>query len=105
MNLEDLAEDLGLEEDEFLEIVALYVETSFTDFDKLETAILEDNAQIVFEAAHSIKGASGNFGFMKAYEAAGKIESTAQQGQIAAAAGTAKILKKELDHIKTLIVQ
>ena len=40
MNLKDLAEDIGLEEDEFLEIVALYVETSFADFKKLQTAIL-----------------------------------------------------------------
>lgn len=105
MNLKDLAEDLGLEKDEFLEIATLYVETSYADFKKIQTAIHEDNAQIVFEAAHSIKGASGNLGFMKAYEAAGKIEFEAHQGQITAAAETAKKLKIELDHIKTLVIQ
>ena len=105
MNLKDLAQDLGLEDDEFLEIVELYIETSDSDFDKIQSAIDQGNAQIILEAAHSIKGASGNFGFMKAYEAAGKIELEARKGQIAAAAETAKILEKELIQIKSLILQ
>lgn len=105
MNLKDLAKELGLEEDEFSEIVALYLETSFADFKKLQTAILEGNEQAIFEAAHSIKGASGNFGFMKAYEVADKIESATHQSRLPAAAESAEKLKKELDHIKTLIEQ
>jgi HPt (histidine-containing phosphotransfer) domain-containing protein len=104
MNLKDLAQDLGLEDDEFLEIVELYIETSDSDFDKIQSAIDNGDAQMILEAAHSIKGASGNFGFMKAYEAAGKIELEARKGQIAAAAETAKILEKALIQIKSLIL-
>ena len=104
MNLKDMAQDLGLEDDEFLEIVELYIETSDSDFNKIQAAIADGNAQKILEAAHSIKGASGNFGFMKAHETAGRIELEARNGQIAAAAETAKILEKELIQIKSLIL-
>ncbi len=44
MNLKDLAQNLGLEDNEFLEIATLFVETSHADFKKMQTAIQEDNA-------------------------------------------------------------
>ena len=105
MNIKDLAQNLGLEDDEFLEIAELYIETSDADMEKMQSGIDNGNAQMVVEAAHSIKGASGNFGFMEAYEAAGKIEIDARQGQIAAASETAKQLEKEIRQIKSLILQ
>jgi HPt (histidine-containing phosphotransfer) domain-containing protein len=103
MNLKNLARNLGLEDDEFLEIMELYIETSDSDFDKIQSAINAGDAQTILEAAHSIKGASGNFGFKKAYEAAGKIELEARNGQIATIAETAKTLQNELLQIKSII--
>ena len=104
MNLKSLARDLGLEDDEFMEIAALYVETSYADLKKIQIAIHDNDAQKIFEAAHSIKGASGNFGFTKAFKAANRIELEARQGQIAAVAETAKKLKKELEQIKAIVM-
>ena len=102
MNLRELAENLGLEEDEFLELVELFVQTGMSDLDKLQSAVDEENVQKVAEAAHSIKGASGNLGFMEAHEAAKKIEEEARNDRLEGIAESAQVLKKKLDVIAEL---
>ena len=105
MNLESLAQELGLENDEFLEVAELYVEVCASDVRRLQTAIDNDNASLAAEAAHSIKGASGNLGFTRAQAAAEKIESQARQGCLSGIAATAEELRKELDQVKTLVAK
>jgi HPt (histidine-containing phosphotransfer) domain-containing protein len=102
MNVDTLAEELGLENDELLEIAELYVETCASDFHKIQSAINEKNPQLLAEAAHSIKGASGNLGFTKAHQAAEKMETQARQGSLKGIAETANQLKSELDLVKGL---
>jgi HPt (histidine-containing phosphotransfer) domain-containing protein len=102
MNLENLAQEVGLETDEFLEVAELYVEACASDFQKLQSAIDEQNAPRVAEAAHSIKGASANLGFTKAQAAAEKIETQARRDSLEGIAATASQLKKELDQVKIL---
>ena len=77
MDFKKLAEDLGLEEDEFKEMADLFLEAGNADLDKLRLAIKEGNAQEIARAAHSIKGAAGNLGFMEIFEAAREIEKMA----------------------------
>ena len=105
MNLENLAQELGLEKDEFLEVADLYIEACASDIHKLQTAIADKNARLAAEAAHSIKGASGNLGFTKAQATAEKIEVQARQGRLSGIAATAEALKKELDQVKTFIMK
>jgi histidine phosphotransfer protein HptB len=105
MNLENLAQELGLENDEFLEVAELYVEVCASDIHKLQTAIDDQNAGLAADAAHSIKGASGNLGFTKAQAAAEKIEFQARQGRLAGIAAIAAELKRELDQVKILVMK
>ena len=79
MNLKGLATNLGFEEDEFLELVDLFVETAASDMTKLESAISDGATEQTVEAAHSIKGAAGNLGFQDIYELAKQIEINARQ--------------------------
>ena len=102
MNLESLAEELGLENDELLEIAELYVEACASDFDKIQFAMNEKNSQLAAEAAHSIKGASGNLGLTKAHQIAEKMETQARLGSLAGVSETAGQLKTELDQVKRL---
>jgi len=99
MNFRQLAEDLGLEEDEFLEVAELFVETTISDLDKINTAIMEGDAQGVASAAHSIKGAAGNLGLMELQEEAGKIEESARSNRLDGTAEAAQGLKRKLDEI------
>lgn len=77
MNLKNLAENLGLEEDEFLELVELFIETGTADFKKIEAGMAEHDADQVMRSAHTIKGAAGNLGFMEISDAAKLIEENA----------------------------
>ena len=79
MNLSTLATNLGLEEDEFFELVDLFVETATSDMTKLESAISHGVIEQTVEAAHSIKGAAGNLGFQDIYGLAKQIEMNARQ--------------------------
>jgi HPt (histidine-containing phosphotransfer) domain-containing protein len=99
----ELAENLGLEEEEFLELVELFIETSASDIDRLESAIDEENAQEVAETAHSIKGASGNLGFREAQEAAKEIEEKARNERLEGITESVQVLKKKLDLIAELV--
>jgi histidine phosphotransfer protein HptB len=80
MNAKELSENLGLEEDEFLDLVKLFVEISASNVTDLAKALETGNAEEVVKASHSLKGAAGNLGFQEIYEFAKFIETNARQG-------------------------
>ena len=57
MNFKALAEKIGLEEDEYRELVELLLETGRTDYDALKTAYDAGEAQQVVRYAHALNGA------------------------------------------------
>ena len=79
MDVEVLAENLGLETHEYMELLSLFLKTASSDMSKLQSAIEEKDAQKAAVAAHSIKGAAGNLGLMKIHEGAKAIEEDARE--------------------------
>ena len=80
MDFLKLAENLGLDEDEFIELAELFIATGLSDLKGLKDAIEHKNEKGIIGKSHSIKGASGNLGFMDIYELAKKIEADARDG-------------------------
>lgn len=78
MEAKKLAENLGLEEEEFTELFGLYKETTSADLKELRFAIRAGDAEKAHEKAHSIKGASGNLGLNELYETAKAIDDRAR---------------------------
>jgi len=99
MDFKELAENLGLEDDEIREIVELFLETCAVDLRKLRSAMDEGDTQQVAKAAHSIKGAAGNLGFIEVFETAKEIEEKAGNDRLEGMAESAQVLKKRLDVI------
>ena len=99
MNFIELAESLGLEVEEYMELIKLFNESGKSDLDKLQSAIDEGNKEKAAEAAHSIKGAAGNLGLMELHEAAEAIEKKARQGRLEGAVEYAQVLKNKFDVI------
>ena len=100
MNFGELAENIDLEEDEFMELVKLFVETTAADLNKLQAAIGEKNLKEVIEVAHSIKGASGNLGLQEMYELAKGIEMNARKNSLNGAWEALKSLKEKFFQIE-----
>jgi HPt (histidine-containing phosphotransfer) domain-containing protein len=77
MNLEERAEDLGLEPDDFLTLLGLFVETTEADLERLDTALQGGDLDEVARIAHHIKGAATNLDLEGPLEAAKQMESEA----------------------------
>lgn len=105
MNFAEMGEKLGLDEDEFLEMVDLFLDTSIAEFAKLQNAIDQNDAEKVTEVAHSLKGASGNLGFMDAYDAAKEIETGARSGSLDGIQESAILLNAKLEEIGKIVRQ
>lgn len=78
MNFSELAKNLELEEDEYLELIQLLIETSRADLASIETAAGEQQSNEAASALHSIKGAAGNLGLMEIYDLARQGEQVAR---------------------------
>ena len=99
MNFKELAENVGVEEEEYLELIELFIETGMSDLDTLYSAIKEKNAEKAANAAHSLKGAASNLGLIELYEAAMKIEEGILNNRLEETAEDAQALKEKLDII------
>jgi len=99
MNLKELAKDLEMEEEEFLEIVNLFLETASVDLDKLQSALDEWNGPMAAKTAHSIKGAAATLGLMEIYEVAKRIEVEAHENHFEKAKEGVRAIREKLEWI------
>ncbi len=103
MDLKALGENLGLEKDEFVEIVEIFLETAYADVEKLAAANDAQDAKAASEAAHSLKGSAGNLGFMDIAGLSGKLESAARHNDISSIAEAIPELNAMLNLIKDAV--
>jgi HPt (histidine-containing phosphotransfer) domain-containing protein len=82
MDINECAKNLGLEKEEFAELLILFIETAHADLDKLQTALSEMDGNQAVAAAHSIKGAAANLGLTALYEAAKEVECLAREEEL-----------------------
>lgn len=78
MRISELAENIGLDVEEFNEIFEIYMEITASDLQELKDALDAEDAEEVHRKAHSIKGSSGNLGFNELFQLAGEIDDHAQ---------------------------
>lgn len=100
MNIKALADDLGLDEDEYLELVDLLVDTGMVDLSNMESAVKAGDADTAAGSAHSLKGASGNLGIMDIYEPAKAIEAELRNNNLANIDIQLKKIREKLETLK-----
>jgi histidine phosphotransfer protein HptB len=100
MNFRELAENLGLEEDEYRELIELFIDTGTADFQKIQEAMDGGNSDQVMRSAHTIKGAAGNLGLMDVSETARTIEDSASKNQLDGISTAVQILKTQFQAIE-----
>lgn len=103
MNIAELAEKLGLTEEEYLELVQLLVETGKEDLTHAEAAIERKDAQEARHRLHSLKGAAGNLGLMDLYDQAKEGEQMARDGMLDHIPDITQRLRSGLDSIAALV--
>ncbi len=103
MNFNALAENLGLEVDEYRELIELFVDTGTADFLKIQEAMANSDAEQVMRSAHTIKGAAGNLGLMDVSEVARTIEEGAINNQLDGLTPAVHSLKAHFDAIDSFV--
>ena len=96
MNFKKMSIKLGLEEDECIELVELFIETSKSELKNLQSAINNKNIEMITGIAHSLKGATMNLGLDDFLELAKSIEKTTRDGKLEETAKTAEIFQEKL---------
>jgi HPt (histidine-containing phosphotransfer) domain-containing protein len=103
MNLQELADNLGLEVDEYKELVELFIDTGAADFHKIKEALEKHDADLVMRSAHTIKGAAGNLGLMDVSATAKIIEDNARDNKLDVLAPAVQTLETQIEAIGTFI--
>jgi histidine phosphotransfer protein HptB len=103
MNFQELAENLGLEVDEYRELIELFIDTGSADYKKIEEALAGGNSDQVMRSAHTIKGAAGNLGLMDVSDTAKTIEDSASKNQLGGIGSAVQILKTQFEAIEAFV--
>ncbi len=103
MNFKELGENLGLDEDEYRELVELFLDTGATDLGNLKDAFENGDAQQVAKSAHTLNGASGNLGLLDVHETAKKIEQAANENKLDGVGDDVGALQGMFDAISSFV--
>lgn len=103
MDFKELGESLGLEEDEYRELVELFVDSGSAEFSKLKDAVSTNDLEQIRRSAHTIKGAAGNLGLMDVHEEAKKIEASADNGKTDDLADAVQVMGGQIQAIEKFV--
>ena len=105
MRIVELARNLGLERDDYISLMRVFLQTTTGDLDELDTALEENDLVRGSEIAHHIRGASINLGLQKIAEAARATELSAKRNGLEAAIAAARSIRAELQSTSRTIGQ
>jgi HPt (histidine-containing phosphotransfer) domain-containing protein len=74
MDFRNTARRLGLDLSEYLEMIALFDETSRADIAKIDVAVSANSRDGMAQSLRSIKGAAGALGFVDVFQTAQGLE-------------------------------
>ena len=103
MDFKAMGANLGLDEDEFRELIDLFMETGQSDYDSLKSALAGGDAEAAAGFAHTLAGASGNLGLMDLHAAAKSIEEAAMQKDVATASAKASEMEAMFSAIAAFV--
>ncbi len=99
MDLKKIAESLGLDEEEYGEMIDLFFESGGADLKKIEAAVAEGDAERGHEASHSLKGSAGSLGLMMIYEKTTTIDDKLRFGKLDGVPKMVACLRQEYDQL------
>ncbi|MFH1152897.1 MAG: Hpt domain-containing protein [Pseudomonadota bacterium] len=105
MDFKQMASDLGIGKDDFMELVDLLITTSLSDLETLALGIQSNDNSQAAGAAHSIKGAAGNMGFMDISKKAAAVEAAARAGNLDTIQDMVDAIRQDLLNLQKIIGQ
>jgi len=101
---EKAADKVGLDLEDYMEILGEFITSALDDTSKLQEAIVAKNFGSIAKAAHSLKGAAGNMSLHNIQEWATKVEDIGKQNRIDGMEDLILNIEQSIQDIKTAIV-
>ena len=105
MNFKVQAEKLGLDEDEYVEIVDLFIKTTADNLRQLRSAVKTGDRSTIRQETHSLKGAALNLGFWEIIEIVEKIGKGVRENSWQGVSADIEVIQGRIDRIAGLLVQ
>ncbi|MBF0200752.1 MAG: Hpt domain-containing protein [Desulfamplus sp.] len=99
MDFEHMASEIGIDREDFIELAEMLVDVSNNDMAQFEQAAAQGDLKKAAMAAHSIKGAAANLGFMEIAKAAETLEKSAKAEDTSEFEEKSGFIKDQLDII------
>ncbi len=99
VNIEKSISHLQGRKNLLIKVAGIYIEDYQTQLEQLQRFIVQKNAQQAENAAHKIKGSLSNFHTPEAYNIAKRIESKAENGNLAGLEEDYRQLKQAMEDI------
>lgn len=103
MNLKTLAEKVDLEEEEYQEMIDLFLQKTSQHLNQLKTAIARGDHGEVVQSAHSIKGSAATLGLSVISGIAWGVEANARNHNLNGAEKAIQAIQSEMERIAELI--
>ncbi len=103
MDVKAMATVMGLEADEILEIVELFISTAASDMDRMQSALDAGNAMLGREAAHCLKGSADSLGISDIAGMAATVEKACMNGNLGVLAETLPLMRIALDRFRETV--
>jgi HPt (histidine-containing phosphotransfer) domain-containing protein len=100
MDFKNIAERLGLDEEDIVEVAQLFIQTAPVELEKLIRAQQTRDARLAADAAHSIKGSSSTLGLD---DTAKLAQLVVKQGREQDANALEKSLPRLIEHLKATV--
>ena len=105
MDFKAQAEKMGLDEDEYAEIVDLFIKTSVDNLRQLRSAVETGDMSKIRQETHSIKGAALNLGFLDICEIVERIGERARENSWQGLSADIEVIRGRIDRIADLLAQ
>ena len=100
MDLRELGSKLGLDENEFKELVIFFLDSATSDIQKFRSACQKGDGAAAEASAHSLKGAAGNLGFLDIYELSKKAETDSRNSNFDECETVSSMIEEKIEQIK-----
>jgi HPt (histidine-containing phosphotransfer) domain-containing protein len=103
VNFKVEAENMGLQEEVYLEILDLFIKASARNLSQLRSALQTGNGSKILHETHSLKGAALNLGFWEICEIVEKIAMRVRGNVWVGISDEVELIQGKIDQIAALL--
>jgi len=103
MNFKVQAEKMGLDEEEYVEIVNLFIKTAADNLCQMKSAIAAGDVSKIHEETHSLKGAALNLGFWEICEIVERMSMKVRENCWRGLSTDVEVIQGRVDRIADLV--